>query len=70
MQNHKCNYPVEVFWSEEDEGYIAIVPDLPGCSAWGATEELALHEIQIATQAWLEAAKKMGREIPKQSHGC
>ena len=36
------NYLLEVFWSNEDEGFIAIAPDLPGCSAWGATEAEAL----------------------------
>ncbi len=63
----KFKYPIEVFWSEEDEGYIAIVPDLPGCSAWGETEEMALHEVQDAIQAWLKAAKKAKREIPMPS---
>ena len=36
-------YPIEVFWSDEDEGYIAVVPDLPGCNAWGKTEAAALR---------------------------
>jgi len=57
-------YPVEIFWSDEDEGYIALIPDLPGCCAWGATQEQAVKEIQHAASAWLEAAKKMNREIP------
>lgn len=67
MRKEKFKYPIEVFWSDEDEGYIAIVPDLPGCSAWGATEEEAVHEIHDAAQAWLKAASKMGREIPEPS---
>lgn len=57
-------YPLEVFWSDEDEGYIAIAPDLPGCSAWGETEAIALGEIHHAVEAWLEAAKKTGNPIP------
>ena len=57
-------YPLEVFWSDEDEGYIAIAPDLPGCSAWGETATEALAEIQPAVEAWLEAAKKAGKPIP------
>lgn len=67
MSTEKLKYPIEVFWSEEDEGYIALVPDLAGCSAWGASEEEALREIQNATRAWLKVAKKMNRPIPKPS---
>lgn len=63
----KFKYPVEIFWSDEDEGYIATVPDLPGCSAWGETEEEAVHEIQEAAQAWIEAATNGGRDIPEPS---
>lgn len=58
-------YPIEIFWSDEDEGYIALMPDLPGCCAWGATQEQAVKEIRYAASAWLEAAKKMNREIPR-----
>ncbi len=58
-------YAIEIFYSEEDEGYIAIVPELPECSAFGETEEDALKEIKIAVDLWLETAKKEGREIPK-----
>lgn len=57
-------YPLEVFWSNEDEGYIAIAPDLTGCSAWGETEAEALGEIHHAVEAWLEAAKKANNPIP------
>ena len=58
-------YTIEIFHSEEDEGYIAVVPELPGCSAFGETEEEALKEIKVAIELWIEAAKKEGREIPK-----
>jgi len=58
-------YTIEIFYSEEDEGYIAVVPELPGCSAFGETEEEALKEIKVAIELWIEAAKKEGREIPK-----
>jgi len=58
-------YTIEIFYSEEDEGYIAVVPELPGCSAFGETEEGALKEIKVAIELWIEAAKKEGREIPK-----
>ena len=57
-------YTIEIFYSEEDEGYIAVVPELPGCSAFGETEEEALNEVKIAIELWLETAEKEGREIP------
>ena len=58
-------YTIEIFYSEEDEGYIAVVPELPGCSAFGETPEEALKEVKIAIELWIETAKKEGREIPK-----
>ncbi len=56
---------IAIFYSGEDEGYIAVVPELPGCSAFGETEEEALKEIKVAIELWIEAVKKEGREIPK-----
>jgi len=56
---------IEIFYSEEDEGYIAIVPELPGCSAFGETEEEALKEVKVAIDLWLETAEKEDRQIPK-----
>jgi predicted RNase H-like HicB family nuclease len=58
-------YAIEIFYSDEDEGYIAVVPELPGCSAFGETEEMALKEVKIAIELWLETAQKEGREIPQ-----
>ena len=57
-------YPIKVFYSEEDKGYIAVAPDLPGCSAFGKTEEAAVKEVKKAEKLWLEAAKKEKRKIP------
>jgi predicted RNase H-like HicB family nuclease len=57
-------YAIEIFYSEEDEGFIAVVPELPGCSAFGETEERALKEVKIAMQLWLETAKEIDRKIP------
>lgn len=57
-------YAIEIFYSEEDEGYIATVPELPGCSAFGETEEEALKEVKVAIDLWLEIAEKEGRKIP------
>ena len=58
-------YHINIFYSKEDKGYIADIPDLKFCSAFGETQEEALSEVLIAQQAWLEAAKETGREIPK-----
>ena len=58
-------YAIEIFYSEEDEGYIAIVPELPGCSAFGETEEKALEEIKLAMDLWVRTAKSESKEIPK-----
>lgn len=51
------DYHTNIFYSEEDEGYIADIPDLDACSAFGATPEEALREVEHARQAWLEAAR-------------
>lgn len=61
-------YPVELFWSDEDDGYMAVVPDLPGCSAFGATREEAASEVQHAIAAWIDAAKAAGNSIPQPGH--
>jgi predicted RNase H-like HicB family nuclease len=58
-------YKIEIFYSEEDDGYIAIAPELPGCSAFGETEEDALKELKIAQDLWLETAAHEGRVIPE-----
>jgi predicted RNase H-like HicB family nuclease len=60
-------YPAQVFWSSEDEGFIAIAPDLPGCSAFGGSQQEALAELQDAIAAWIEAAQSAGNPIPEPS---
>jgi predicted RNase H-like HicB family nuclease len=57
-------YPIVIFWSDEDQAYIADVPDLRHCSAHGETPEAALREIQVAMEAWLEVAREQGKPIP------
>jgi len=58
------DYHINVFYSEEDEGWIADIPDLPSCNAFGNTPDEALHEVEIAKAAWLEAAKAEHKMIP------
>jgi predicted RNase H-like HicB family nuclease len=59
------DYHIHIFYSEEDGGYIADIPDLDACSAFGATAEDALAEVQRAKAAWLAAAREEGRPIPE-----
>ncbi|MBD6619481.1 type II toxin-antitoxin system HicB family antitoxin [Komarekiella sp. 'clone 1'] len=58
-------YHINIFYSEEDNGYIADIPDLKYCSAFGTTEEEALREVLKAKEAWLEAAKMEEKPIPE-----
>lgn len=55
-------YAIEIFYSDEDGGFIAVVPELPGCSAFGATEEEALEEVKVAIELWVTVARKEGRD--------
>lgn len=59
------DYHINVFYSEDDEGYIADIPDLKGCSAFGTTPEEALSEVLKAKTAWLKVAKEHAKPIPK-----
>jgi len=58
------DYHINIFWSDEDAGYIADVLDLVACSAFGATPAEALAELERAKVAWLEAARTEGKPIP------
>jgi len=59
-----ADYHINIFCSEEDGGYIADIPDLESCSAFGATPEEVLAEIERAKEPWLEAARAQGKPIP------
>ncbi len=58
------DYHINIFWSEEDGGYIADIPDLASCSAFGDTPEDALHQVGLVREAWLAAARAEGRPVP------
>jgi predicted RNase H-like HicB family nuclease len=58
------DYHINIFYSEEDSGWIADIPDLEACSAFGETPEEALRELARAKEAWLQAAHKEGKPIP------
>jgi predicted RNase H-like HicB family nuclease len=57
-------YPVLIFWSAADAAFIVEVPDLPGCMADGATQELALANARVVIAEWQETARELGRPIP------
>jgi predicted RNase H-like HicB family nuclease len=61
------DYHINIFYSEEDSGYIADIPDLPYCAAFGEGPEEALAEVLKAKAVWLEAAKAEGKPIPPPS---
>jgi predicted RNase H-like HicB family nuclease len=58
------DYHINIFYSDEDGGYIADIPDLEACSAFGATAAEALAEVARAREAWVHAARKAGKPIP------
>lgn len=60
-------YPIEVFWSDEDQTWIANVPDLRFCTGHGVTPQAAVEEVEIAVETWLETARLEGLDIPKPS---
>ncbi|MDR3344562.1 MAG: type II toxin-antitoxin system HicB family antitoxin [Oscillospiraceae bacterium] len=62
------NYEIILYWSRDDNAYVAEVPELPGCMADGATANAALQNAQKIMQEWLDTARELGRTIP-QAHG-
>jgi predicted RNase H-like HicB family nuclease len=57
-------YHVNVFWSEQDASWIADVPDLKGCSAWGTSPSAAITQVEQAIEGWLDSARAHGFPIP------
>ncbi|HIK05398.1 MAG TPA: type II toxin-antitoxin system HicB family antitoxin [Trichormus sp. M33_DOE_039] len=58
-------YGINLYWSEEDQAFIAEVPELPGCAADGETYQEALQNVEIIMQEWIETAQELGRHIPE-----
>jgi predicted RNase H-like HicB family nuclease len=57
-------YEIILYWSKEDEAFIAEVPELPGCAADGATYEEARTNVEVVIREWIETAEELGRSIP------
>jgi len=65
MKAQKSDYHINLFFSSEDNGYIADVPDLRSCGAFGVTPEEALQELLVAKAAWIATAKKHKKPVPE-----
>ncbi|MFI5345321.1 MAG: type II toxin-antitoxin system HicB family antitoxin [Elusimicrobiota bacterium] len=65
MKNMVDLYERKVFYSKEDKGWIAVAPELPGCSAFGKTADRALKELEAAIELWLDTAKSKKWNVPK-----
>jgi len=57
-------YEIIIFWSLEDEAFVAEIPELPGCMAHGATQEEALSNAKTAERLWLDTAREFGDSVP------
>jgi predicted RNase H-like HicB family nuclease len=58
-------YEVIIYWSAEDDAFIAEVPELPGCAADGPTYEAALANVRVIINEWIDTARQLGRTIPE-----
>ncbi len=58
-------YEIILYWSDEDQAFIAEVPELPGCAADGATWQEALANAETVISEWLETARELGRPVPE-----
>jgi predicted RNase H-like HicB family nuclease len=57
-------FRIIIYWSQEDQGFIAEVPELPGCAADGKTYQRALANVEVVVREWIETAREFGRHIP------
>jgi predicted RNase H-like HicB family nuclease len=58
-------YEVIIYWSKDDEAFVAEVPELAGCAADGPTRAAALKNVDVVIREWIETAKSLGRPIPE-----
>ena len=63
--NNNYKYEIIIYWSAEDDGFIAEVPELPGCASDGSTYAEALANVDVIIQDWIETARELGRAIPE-----
>ncbi|HUP51865.1 MAG TPA: type II toxin-antitoxin system HicB family antitoxin [Longimicrobiales bacterium] len=65
MQKSKHRYEIILYWSNEDQAYIAEVPELPGCAADGPTYQEAIANVEVIIDEWIETALELGRPVPE-----
>ena len=65
MQKETIKYEVIIFWSANDNAFIAEVPELPGCMADGSTQVEALNSVHAIMEEWIDTARSLGRPIPE-----
>ena len=61
---NNIKFEIILYWSQEDQAFIAEVPELPGCAADGATYQEAVAKVEVVMQEWIETAQELGRPIP------
>jgi predicted RNase H-like HicB family nuclease len=61
----KIQYEIILYWSKEDQAFIAEVPELPGCAADGATYQEAVVNAELVIREWIETARELGRTVPE-----
>ncbi len=59
------NYEIIIYWSDEDDAFVAEVPELPGCMADGKTYQEAVANVEVIVKEWVQTAKELGRPIPQ-----
>ena len=62
-------YEIIIYWSDEDKVFVAEVPELPGCSSHGSTQEAALANAQEAIRHWIDTAQEFGDLVPESKDG-
>jgi predicted RNase H-like HicB family nuclease len=62
---NSIRYEIILYWSQEDQAFIAEVPELPGCAADGVTYQEALANAEVIVREWIETAQELGRPVPE-----
>jgi len=63
--SEKYRYEIIIYWSAEDQAFVAEVPELPGCMSDGATYGEAVANVEVIINEWIETARELGREVPE-----
>lgn len=65
MVESKLRYEIVLRWSDDDNEYLAEVPELPGCAADGPSYQVALQNVEVVIAEWIETARRLGRPVPE-----